>query len=209
MTTETLVERFLTTFALSMAFGLARQRMGKPIGFGTFILVATGACALAITAMNLDATNPMPLLAATVTGIGFLGAGALIHGQERTYGFTSAATIWIVAVFGLCMGSGRSLLGYLIYGALWIVFGIDRVLEHRWIGAYQRRLTIDVRLSEDLDAVLARLALNKRRLRSVSIDRELGLRSLMLDVRQVDSPERTELIGRLERDPDVQRFRFE
>jgi putative Mg2+ transporter-C (MgtC) family protein len=90
--------RFALTFLIAFAFGYARQRGHKPIGFGTFIFVATGACALALTAVNRAPANPLPLLAAVVTGIGFLGAGALIRSGDQIKGFKSAASIYLSAI---------------------------------------------------------------------------------------------------------------
>jgi putative Mg2+ transporter-C (MgtC) family protein len=66
-----------------------------------------------------------------VTGIGFLGAGALVRSgpPERISGFTSAATIWIVAVFGLTIGVGEYFLAALLYAAIWLVTSIDLFSE--------------------------------------------------------------------------------
>ena len=93
MLISTVLFRFSVAFVASFLFGFVRQRMGKPIGFGTFIFLAQGSCALALTAITLQSDNPLPLLSAIVTGIGFLGAGALFRSGERVVGFTSAATI--------------------------------------------------------------------------------------------------------------------
>src|SRR6185503_20781311 len=100
-----------STFVLAFAFGLARQKLGKAIGFGTFIFVALGACGLSLVALEFadQQQNPLPLLSAIVTGIGFLGAGALFRTADRVVGFTSAATIWIFACFGMAIGLGEFL----------------------------------------------------------------------------------------------------
>jgi len=83
--------RLTITFALSLIFGYERQRSHKPIGFGTFIFVSLGSCGLALTATILN-DNPLPLLGSIVTGIGFLGAGALIKTNEKTFGLTLMST---------------------------------------------------------------------------------------------------------------------
>ena|SRR5659263_171028 len=99
--------RLTLTFALSLIFGYERQRSHKPIGFGTFIFVSVGSCGLAITATILS-ENPLPLLGSVVTGIGFLGAGALIKTNEKTFGFTTAASVWLFAIFGITSIPTRS-----------------------------------------------------------------------------------------------------
>ena len=135
-------ERLIITFGLSLLYGIMRQLSHKPIGFGTFTFVATGACALAFFAVTLNPENPLHLLGAIVTGIGFLGAGALIRTGDKVSGFTSAALIWVFAVFGLGIGIGEYIPAGTLYVMIWIVTIYDRHLERRGIGAYYRKITI-------------------------------------------------------------------
>lgn len=161
-------------FLASFAFGLARQRSGKPIGFGTFTFLALGSCTLALTAIGLSPESPLPLLGAIVTGIGFLGAGALFRTGERVVGFTSAATLWIFAVLGLAIGVGEYLLAGLVYGSIWTVNAMDRWLENRWIGAHQRKLVVELPLETGDDA-LEELGLPVRAsAQGLQLDREKG-----------------------------------
>src|SRR2546428_13706698 len=88
-----------------------------PVGFGTFIFVSTGAAALAILAIDLEADNPLTLLGGVITGIGFLGAGALIRANDRVFGFTTAALVWAMAALGVAAGGRPSLLPLRHYGA--------------------------------------------------------------------------------------------
>jgi putative Mg2+ transporter-C (MgtC) family protein len=138
--------RFLITFIASLLFGIDRQRSHKPIGFGTFIFVSVGSCGLAITALSLSmqntAENPIPLLGAIVTGIGFLGAGGLIKTTDRIFGFTTAASIWLFAIFGLIIGVGEYLTGAVMYLSVWTVVFYDKYLERQGIGSYQKKITI-------------------------------------------------------------------
>jgi putative Mg2+ transporter-C (MgtC) family protein len=137
-----ILPRFLVTFFLSLAFGLQRQRAHKPVSFGTFTFVAVGSCALSITALNLYPENPLGLLGAIVTGIGFLGAGALIKTSDKIFGFTSASAVWLFAIFGLIIGVGEYVTGIIIYLMVWAVIIIDTYLKGKGIGSYQRKLTI-------------------------------------------------------------------
>ncbi len=139
---EVTLLRFLTTFVLAFIFGIARQKSHKPVGFGTFVFVAIGSCALSITAINIASDTPLSLLGAIVTGIGFLGAGALIKTSDKIFGFTSAAAIWLFAIFGLVIGVGEYLLGASIYTLTWVVVLYDLNLERRGIGSYQKRITV-------------------------------------------------------------------
>src|SRR5207249_9333948 len=81
------VVRLVIVFLLAFGIGLERQLRRKPVGFGTFVFVSTGACALAILSVDLEDQNPLPLLGGVITGIGFLGAGAL---SVRTTGSSAS-----------------------------------------------------------------------------------------------------------------------
>jgi putative Mg2+ transporter-C (MgtC) family protein len=137
-----IILRFVITFLLSLIFGLERQRAHNPVGFGTFNFVAVGSCSLGITAMLISSETPFGLLSAIVTGIGFLGAGALIKSNDRVFGFTTAASIWILAIFGLTVGIGDYFIGGILYLSIWIILGVDRILEAKGIGTYQKRIMV-------------------------------------------------------------------
>ncbi|MGC9310224.1 MAG: MgtC/SapB family protein [Candidatus Aenigmatarchaeota archaeon] len=114
----------------------------KPTGFGTFTFVSCGSCALAAVALTVPSDNPFTLLSAIVTGIGFLGAGALIKSGDRISGFTTAASIWIFAIFGLLVGLGQYTMAFLEYAFVWAVLALDRYLEKHGIGSYRSRITL-------------------------------------------------------------------
>jgi len=139
---QEILSRFLLVFFLALAYGLQRQKSHKPIGFGSFILVAIGACGLAVTALEMGTSYTIPLLSAVVTGIGFLGAGALIRGSDRMFGFTTATSIWLFAIFGLIIGLGYFRTGLVIYSMIWVVVAVDKYLETHGIGSYKKSVTI-------------------------------------------------------------------
>ena len=134
--------RLILTFVLSLIFGYERQRSHKPIGFGTFIFVSVGSCGLAITATLLN-ENPLPLLGSVVTGIGFLGAGALIKTNEKTFGFTTAASVWLFAIFGIIIGVGQYTIGITVYLITWVIIYFDKLFEKKGMGYYQKKLIIN------------------------------------------------------------------
>jgi len=155
----TLIWRFFLAFILSLLFGLERQRKHKPIGFGTFAFVAVGACALAVTAVTFEPINPLPLLSAIVTSIGFLGAGALIKTTDKIFGFTSAATIWLFAIFGLLIGVGEYVHGLILYSTVWVVMVLDSIFQKKGLGSYQKKLIIQTNRiidNSDIDSVLGK-----------------------------------------------------
>ena len=95
-------------FVLAFVVGFERELRGSPAGNRTFALVGTGTTA--ITAVTLK-SSPQAV-AGAVTGIGFIGAGVVFHGQgELVRGLTTAAGIFATAALGVVVGSGRLLLG--------------------------------------------------------------------------------------------------
>src|SRR5437899_8365527 len=151
------VLRLLFVFGLAFSVGLERQLHRKPVGLGTFIFVSMGAATLAILAITLEEDNPLPLLGGVITGIGFLGAGALIRANDRVFGFTTAALVWAMAALGVAAGAGLYLLVIVNYTIVWAVVITDRFLEGRGFGSHAKivHLTIANPVSaEELDVIL-------------------------------------------------------
>lgn len=177
METLTILIRFFIVFILSLIFGIERQRAHKPVGFGTFIFVAIGSCSLAIAATTIDIENRIIILGSIVTGIGFLGAGALIKNNDKIFGFTTAASIWIFAIFGLIIGVGQYLEGIIIYIFIWMVIIIDKILENKGIGSYRKKITINTnRIINEKDIAL--LINTKKNLIGINADKKNNKLSL-------------------------------
>src|SRR3989441_9321307 len=132
------VVRLLIVFLLAFGIGLERQLRRKPVGFGTFIFVSTGAAALSILSLDVEGQNPLPLLGGVITGIGFLGAGALIRANDRVFGFTTAALVWAMAALGVAAGAGLYLLVFVNYAVGWAGVITDRFLEGRGFGLHAK-----------------------------------------------------------------------
>lgn len=147
--------RLVITFILALIFGIERQRSHKPVGFGTFIFVAVGSCSLAIISLSIPTDNPLPLLGAIVTGIGFLGAGALIKTSDKIFGFTTAASIWLFAILGLVIGTGYYEVGAIIYSFVWICIFIDNKFEKGYFKSYQKRIRMEIKGIENEKKALA------------------------------------------------------
>jgi uncharacterized membrane protein YhiD involved in acid resistance len=149
--------RLLIVFFLAFGIGLERQLRRKPVGFGTFIFVSTGACALAILSVDVDSENPLPLLGGVITGIGFLGAGALIRSNDRVFGFTTAALVWAMAALGVAGGAGLYHLVFVDYAIVWAVVLTDRLLEAKGFGSHAKVVHMTIAnpiAAADLDRLL-------------------------------------------------------
>ncbi len=163
--------RFVLTLILSLLFGLERQYSHKPIGFGTYTFVAIGSCSLAIIAVALGLEHSISLLSSIVTGIGFLGAGALIKTSDKIFGLTSAASIWVFAIFGLIIGIGEYRIGVILYILMWIVVISDRCLERYGIGSHQKKVMIQTKNIVNVKEVIRAAGIGKYKLLDIDIDK--------------------------------------
>lgn len=99
--------RFLLAALWGGIVGAEREYRGKAAGFRTTIMISIGSCFFTMMSVLIGGTdNPDRIAANIVTGIGFLGAGVIFHGDNRVNGITTAATIWAVAAVGMGIGAG-------------------------------------------------------------------------------------------------------
>ena len=87
------------------AIGLEREINGKAAGLRTNILICLGAAVFTIISKEMGGVSITRISAQIVTGVGFLGAGAIIQDRGGVFGLTTAATIWLVASIGTACGA--------------------------------------------------------------------------------------------------------
>lgn len=125
--------RLLLACALGMAIGIERELAGKPAGFRTHTLVCIGAALFALVSIYAFDTGAdiARVAAGVVTGIGFLGAGAIIHVEGGIVaGLTTAATIWTVAAIGLATATGLYWLAVLATALALLLLRSDHILDY-------------------------------------------------------------------------------
>jgi putative Mg2+ transporter-C (MgtC) family protein len=140
--------RLALTMLAGAVIGFNRGARGHAAGFRTTILVALAASLAMIQAnilLSLGGKTPesfsvmdlMRLPLGILTGVGFIGGGTILRKGNLVVGVTTAATLWLVTVIGLCLGGGQLLLGVvgtiLAVITLWILRWVDRIIprEHR------------------------------------------------------------------------------
>ena len=100
---------FTATF-IGTIIGIERERKGKSAGIKTNALISIGACLFTIIAQILVGYDKTPdlsrIIAQVVSGVGFLGAGTIFQSNNKVYGLTSAAFVWVVAALGVLAGMG-------------------------------------------------------------------------------------------------------
>ena len=102
--------RLLAAVVVGVIIGIDREWRGKPVGVRTLALTSLGAALVCLTTVHLRALDNDPQAIARVvsgviegvmTGIGFIGAGAVIQRQREIEGLTTAATVWVTAALGI------------------------------------------------------------------------------------------------------------
>jgi len=135
-----LIARMGVALLAGAAIGWDRQRTGKPAGMRTHMLVSLGSCVFVLAPLDLGA-SPEALSRAIqgiATGVGFLGAGEIVHwvrSEEKKAsikGLTSAAAMWFTAALGIAAGCGLWKIVLLGLGAALTTLGIVKGLE-RWL----------------------------------------------------------------------------
>lgn len=115
MTDNQVMLRLTLSLVLGGLIGLERQLHRRAAGLRTHILVCVGSCLIMLTSIyisdiykNISNVDPSRIAAGVITGIGFLGAGAIIREREKeaVKGLTTAASLWVVAGIGLAAGCG-------------------------------------------------------------------------------------------------------
>jgi len=122
------IASLVAALVLGGAIGFERELGGKPAGLRTNIIICLGACAFTIIARHLSEGNPdaaTRIGAGIVTGVGFLGAGALIQAGSGVHGMTTAASIWLVTSIGMACGAQMYVAAVTVTGlALCVLFGL-------------------------------------------------------------------------------------
>jgi putative Mg2+ transporter-C (MgtC) family protein len=120
--------------------GAEREFRDKAAGFRTLILITVGSTLFTIFSISMEPEGSRTRIAANiVTGIGFLGAGAIMREHGRIGGLTTAATIWLSAALGMGIGAGQLIfvmiatLGVILILLVfpWLEIWIDRIRESR------------------------------------------------------------------------------
>ncbi|KYK26352.1 hypothetical protein AYK26_05155 [Euryarchaeota archaeon SM23-78] len=95
---------FVFAFVAGFLIGYERGSRGIPAGVRTNTMVCVGAMLFALLSNNVDPESASRMAAGVVTGIGFLGAGIIMHHKGSVQGLTTAATIWMSAAIGVAIG---------------------------------------------------------------------------------------------------------
>jgi putative Mg2+ transporter-C (MgtC) family protein len=121
--------------------GVERELKRKAAGFRTYILICLGSTYFMFVSLLISGAagerpgDPGRVAAQVVTGIGFLGAGAIIQSRGQIAGLTTAALIWVVASIGLLIGAGYQLLALVGTTLIFLTLTVLGVVERKVLNA--------------------------------------------------------------------------
>jgi putative Mg2+ transporter-C (MgtC) family protein len=161
------VIRIAVAAGLGGAIGIERELRDREAGFRTHLLVSVGAALFTLVSAYAwrDFTfghgvtfDPTRIAAQIVTGIGFLGAGAIIRQGVSVRGLTTAATLWVVAAIGMASGAGYYSAAVITTVAVLISLWPLRLLAYRALDrSHRRALVVELRAPRTAAPVLAQL----------------------------------------------------
>jgi putative Mg2+ transporter-C (MgtC) family protein len=201
-----LFARLAIAAALGGALGVERELRDHEAGFRTHLLVSLGSAIFTVVSAygfegflqsgaSVVRADPTRIAAQIVTGIGFLGAGAIIRDGMNVRGLTTAANLWAVSAIGICCGAGYYSAAAIGAGIALFALWPLRILSDKTIDRWRQgsaRVLLDVEPGA-IDNVLEVISQSRRRIERFDIEHEGERRRLIFQLDRVNA----ELIARL------------
>jgi len=153
LTNQEIILRILLAGLLGSIVGLEREYQNQPAGLRTHIILVVGASLAMVLSINSaflfpesGMGDPGRIAAQVVSGIGFLGAGAIIRFGPQIKGLTTATSLWTMAIVGMCVGAGYFFAAVAATTTLMVVLTLINILEKNLIQPY---ITLQLSLKAD------------------------------------------------------------
>ena len=213
--------RLFAAAVLGGLVGIERERHNQPAGLRTHVILSIGA-ALAMT-VSIDLAmqfqplvpngDPARLAAQVISGIGFLGAGAIFRYGNSIKGLTTATSLWTVAIVGLAVGAGHFFPAIVATTLLLLALATLDILEKKYLaGVITRTITIRVKdrplLVGEVEQILEDLGIG---IKSINISKDVENNEVEVEaIAKVPSQQSTDkLISRLSHIQGIQAFEIQ
>ncbi len=209
------ITRLLLAVFLGGLIGLEREFSRKPAGLRTNTFICFGAAMYTVLSVRLGGGDAVRIAAQIIPGIGFIGAGSILHAKNSVSGLTTAATLFVVASIGMATGGGLYLIAIfatmVILVALRLLGGFElrfnlkpRLIHYEVAGEQAEELTTEINeILEDLDLMMESVQVNKgrelyrvkfavegTRVQQAALIERFHGSALLKDVRATRAPER-------------------
>ena len=199
-----LIVRLLLAAVLGAAIGLERELHDHPAGMRTHLLVSVGSATftvLSLFAFVAPGADPGRIAAQVVSGIGFLGAGAILKYGATVRGLTTAASLWAVAAVGMAAGAGAW--GVALAATVIVIVSLWplRIVEERLVGTTEGRVHVRLQASgtESLGRLLETLAKRRGTVRQEGSTRvEDGAHQVEVEIRARSAKQVSQILRELD-----------
>jgi putative Mg2+ transporter-C (MgtC) family protein len=221
ITEQQIVLRLLAAAVLGGLVGLERERHNQPAGLRTHIILTIGSALAMCVSIDLAMQfqpyvpngDPARLAAQVISGIGFLGAGAIFKYGTSVKGLTTATSLWTVAIIGLAVGAGHYFSAIVATALLLLALSALDLLEKKYLVSITTR-TISMRVQDkplmvdELKQVFHDLGID---IKSVSISKDVESNELEFEaIAKVSTqPDMDKLIGKLSHIQGVRTFEIQ
>ena len=197
-----LLVRLLLAAVLGAAIGIERETSDQPAGMRTHLLVSLGSATFTVLSIYaFEGSDPGRVAAQIVSGIGFLGAGAILKYGATVRGLTTAASLWAVAAVGMAAGAGAWGAAIGVTAIVIVSLGPLHFVERRLFGASPSRLHVNVaaRDTESFGRLLETIAGHPKEIRPLASTRaEGGVHEMQVEIRGRSGRRTAELLAQLD-----------
>ncbi len=219
-----LIARLLLASLLGGIIGLEREVHGRAAGFRTHLLVSLGSCLFVISSIffyqlygNISrigpsGVDPGRVAAQVVTGIGFLGAGAIIRDRASIRGLTTAACLWVAAAVGLACGIGLYVIAPLVTLLAVVSLLLLKKVENRLKkDTYSSVKVWSEDISSQIESIEELLGVYQLSLLNAIVEKDIVNREIFLafEIKLSTREVARELLGKIVNIPGVKKVRLE
>jgi len=213
--------RIFLSALLGGIIGFERERQSQPAGLRTLIILSVGSTLAMILSINMafqftptgQSGDPARLAAQVVSGVGFLGAGAILHYGLNVKGLTTATSLWAIAIVGLAVGAGWYLESIVTTTIMLVALVVMNIFERRYVHSYTSfDLTIKAADKKGMiDEIKSKLSDPGHSVSIVRVSKDLDDNRLTVEltVRALEPNLQDHLIGQLSAIEGVKSFKID
>ena len=217
VTASEFVIRIFLAAALGAIVGFERERQHQPTGLRTLMILTIGAALAMMVSTSVASQfkngDPAHLAAQVVSGVGFLGAGAILHYGINVKGLTTATSLWTMAIIGLSVGAGFYLFSGVTTVLVLVILVVLNIIEKRFIHVYSD-LTLAIKAVDRPGLIeetrkLVEVKGNTVTVSSINKNLSNNVIAINLSVRTLNSNVLDSLVGQLSSVQGVIKFKIE
>lgn len=172
-----MIFRILIALIIGALTGLEREKSNQFAGFRTHCLVSIGSCMVSIISLlvfndyiHMTTMDPTRLVAQVLSGIGFLGAGAILKTNNGVKGLTTAASVWVTAVIGISIGYGYYSLSIVAWASLMFTLYTFKRFEKKIFQKKKKKIDIIVDDEKSFSNIFNMLEIDNIKITYMSIE---------------------------------------